>query len=364
MKKVLFATTALVAFAGVAAADVTITGGAEMGIVGGDALGTGADAGTVVSSDAAFWTHVDVVFTLSGTTDNGLTFGASVDLDEAAGIAGVDGTDNVAIFVSGDFGALTMGDTDSAMDWAMIEADFGNAGSIADNETAHAGYDGDYGDQGQYLRYDYSVAGFGFAISVQPENTSDNYALGLRYATDFAGGSLTVGFGYQRQETLNGRWAPGNLGTFFDIANGGDGVDVGSDACDSGGFCDPGDGDGLRNDTGIAGGTQLRATGISVGVELDSGLSASLGYTDWDIGGFDATHTAVAIAYSMDALTVSANYGVFDFGGGDEISGFGLAAAYDLGGGLSAHFGYGNSDFGVPGATSVDNYSLGLSMSF
>ncbi|HDR27679.1 MAG TPA: porin, partial [Rhodovulum sp.] len=36
MKKVLFATTALVASAGIAAADITLSGSAQMGIKGGD----------------------------------------------------------------------------------------------------------------------------------------------------------------------------------------------------------------------------------------------------------------------------------------------------------------------------------------
>ncbi|RMH39212.1 MAG: porin, partial [Alphaproteobacteria bacterium] len=68
MKKVLFATTALVATAGVAAADVSISGYAEMGVIGGTGM------------DAQFHTDIDATFSMSGTTDNGLTFGASVDL--------------------------------------------------------------------------------------------------------------------------------------------------------------------------------------------------------------------------------------------------------------------------------------------
>jgi outer membrane protein OmpU len=63
---------------------------------------------------------------MSGTADNGTTFGAAIDLDENA--AGVGTNDaGVAIFISGDLGTLTLGDTDGALDWAMQEVDFNGA---------------------------------------------------------------------------------------------------------------------------------------------------------------------------------------------------------------------------------------------
>ena len=73
MKKILIASTALVATAGIAAADIAITGYAEMGMADlGDAVGV------QMHSD------MDVTFKLSGASDNGLTFGASIDLDEVS----------------------------------------------------------------------------------------------------------------------------------------------------------------------------------------------------------------------------------------------------------------------------------------
>lgn len=339
-----------------------------MGIAGGDSIGTGADAGLIVNNDPSLWTHVDVTFSLSGTADNGLTYGASVDLDEAGAIDGDDGTDNVAIFISGDLGTLTMGDTDSALDWAMTEASIGNPGSIADNETLHAGYDGDYGDSGRYLRYDYSIASFGFAVSVSPD---ENWAIGAKYDGTFAGGSFGVGLGWQEQE-VNTRYAPGNLGTALDIFFGGDGVDVGDASCSVGGFCDTADGDGLRNFTGLGG--DVEVMGISGYVELDMGFSAAVQYADWEFdttafGPFDATHVGIGAAHTFDAITVHANWGQFEIDDADAITGFGLAAAYDFGGGLSAHIGYGYSDLGDDFGAAFDddsfsNYSFGLAMSF
>lgn len=327
MKKVLFATTALVAFAGAASAEVALSGSAEMGILGGD------------SRETQFHTHVDVTFTLSGETDGGISFGAAVDLDEADNING-GSNDAVAIFISGDFGTLTMGDTDGALDWALTEASVGNAGSIDDSETAHAGYLGSYGDgayDGQILRYDYSFGDFAAAISVELDDAvvarDDGYAIGARYSFSFGGGSLNVGAGYQVFTTAAG-YLPGNMDSAF----------IGT----------------------YGAGTEINITGISAAVSLDSGLQASIEYTVWDenaTGGF--THIGVSAGYSFDAFTVSANYGMYE---GDnaalwDVTGYGLAAAYDLGGGLSAHLGYGYSDY-FSGTNTFNTWSFGLAMSF
>ena len=313
MKKVLFATTALVATAGVASADIALSGSAQMGIQGGSGGAT-----------TQFVQDIDITFTMSGTADNGTTFGAAIDLDENA--AGV-GTDDagVAIFISGDLGTLTLGDTDGALDWAMQEVDFNAPASINDNHTSHLGFsgnawlDGHY--DGQILRYDYSFGDFAVAVSVeQDDNTtahgiafnipnaagSNNavdgdpiWALGARYSGTFAGGSFGVGIGYQ-------------------FTN-----------------------DGLDN---IAGSQGVSVTGLSARVALDSGLSAAVNYSMIDVSGADAitggnddgTHWGIGAAYTFDAITVGANYGSYDWGAGAfdaDTNGYGLSAAYDFGGG-------------------------------
>ena len=304
MKKVLFATTALVASAGFAAAEVSLSGSAEIGIF---------DNGT---SDAQFFSDLDVKFSLSGETDNGLTFGATIDLDEVgdddpAGIPAGDpisATPNAgdpleehSVFISGGFGTVTMGDTDGAFDWAMTEVNL-VGGSIADDETEHAGFSGnagfDGGNDGQILRYDYSFGAFAVAASVELDdaNTADDiYALGFKYDADFGG--IAVGFGL--------------------------------------GYADNGTNDLL---------------GLSIDADFGNGFVAGLNYTDNDTG---ADHTAIGVGYTMDALSIGVNYGEFD-GGAD---GFGLAVNYDLGGAV-VQFGYGDS------STGTDTYSLGVAMSF
>jgi outer membrane protein OmpU len=353
MKKVLFASTALVATAGVAAADVALSGSAEMGVFGGDMVNS---SGVVVDREAQFHTDIDVTFTLSGESDGGITFGAAVDLDENSAFTPED-NGGIAIFISGDFGTLTMGDTDGALDWAMTEAAVGNAGSIQDNETGHTGYVGSYLDgayDGQILRYDYSFGDFAFAASVEMDDSGvrDNgYAIGARYNGSFAGGSYGVGIGYQVATPRDG-WMLGNInGDIFTAVT--TAADFGDEVDD------------------------VTAMGVSANVALDSGFSFGVTYTQYEAEGdnsapgvsFDTTHVGVGAGYTFDAITVSANYGMIEVDNLGEFTGYGLAAAYDLGGGLSAHLGYGSSDvdydgpFGTGSAT-INTWSFGLAMSF
>jgi outer membrane protein OmpU len=329
-----------VATAGVAAADVTITGSAEMGIAGGSVSG-GVDPNTT------FFQTVDVRFTMSGEADNGLSFGAVIDLDDAGGTEDVAGAfADYTVFIAGDFGRLTMGDTDGALDWAITEtANLGNPGTIADDETGHAGYlsngvfdsgaAGNLGYNGQVLRYDYSIGDFGVAVSAQVDgdNTRDgdaNLQVGFRYGMDFAGGNVNFGLGYS---------VVGDRDSF------------------------------------TAGDQGYDATAVSAAVSLDSGFGFVITYAainDDGIFGGDGEHIGVGVDYTFDAFTIHANWGEYDWdttAAVEDSDGWGLAMAYDFGGGLSAHFGYGSSSYGAQnaaGATTLDSdsFSLGLAMAF
>ena len=107
MKNLLIATTALVATAGVAAADVSLSGAANFGVIN-----TGGAADTVM------YNNVSATAAMSGETDGGLTFGASltmrsgddVDLDVGDITIAADALSATSlgnIYVSGDFGKLT-----------------------------------------------------------------------------------------------------------------------------------------------------------------------------------------------------------------------------------------------------------------
>ncbi|MBV0913663.1 porin [Anianabacter salinae] len=334
MKKVLFATTALVGSAGIAAADVAITGSAEMGVYG----GAGNFAG--VNNPLQFFTDIDVTFTMSGTTDGGLTFGASIDLDESDGAGAVGASPAFApatqggetIFVSGSFGTLTMGDTDGAFDWALSEVGIG--GTLNDDHTSHPGYNGNAGldasngggyvitpgFEDQIARYDYSFNGFSFAVSAAAVDTvvaagarTTVIGVGAKYTfSGISAGDITVGAGYQ---------GSGNINIY----------------------------------------------GASIDAALGSGFRAIANYSRLDGNGvnsaFDYSHYALGLGYTMGAITVSANYGSYNYEAGANSDGYALVANYNLGGGAVLQAGYANGTTrGV--AAGNERYSFGMAMSF
>ena len=306
MKKILFATTALVATAGIAAAEVSLGGGAEIGIF---YDGTDPDQ---------FHTDVDVDFDMSGEADNGLTFGASVDLDEARN-TGFDPSDDegVSYFIAYGGARLAMGDTDGALDLVIEDVALGG-GSIQDNETTHTGFNSDAfldgtGD-GQIATFSYSMNGFTGAFSVEQGTQNGGgdeiIAFGVRYETEVGHGT-TLGFGLGIQSQDNGR----------------------------------------------------EAIAVSVDGAFDNGLRAGIQFSETSgaAGEADETHYGIGMAYTVNALTIGMNYGSFENKGntaGNDVDGFGLAVVYDFGGGLEAQFGYASND------GSNDTYSLGLAMSF
>ncbi|RHZ92286.1 porin [Cereibacter sphaeroides] len=330
MKQILLATTALVMTAGVAAAEISFSGYAEMGVVGGgdDAP---ARAGHAAGGQTEFHNDFNLIVTMTSETDTGLAFGASVEISKDEGDSnGNFAADNEAAFISGAFGTLTMGEIDGAMDWAMTE-NVGNPGTIGDDETTHAGYFGAYGDgkyDNQIARYEYSFGDFGVAISAELDDTDtngDGYAIGAKYKGDFGGFGMGFGLAYQTFET--------------DVLVG------------------------LGSQEAAAVGGDVELLGASVNADFNNGFVAGLAYTDISSDAQDGSHIGVSAGFTTGAFQIGANYGMFDMDVQGDVEGYGIAAAYDLGGGLKVHAGYGDSDVdGVEG--DFETYSVGLSMSF
>lgn len=336
MKKILLATTMLAGTAGFAAAEVAVTGYAEMGIW------------SNAAGDVAFWQDVEVTFGMSGTTDGGLEFGASIDLDESDvdTLGDVDVAPNgngSTVYISGAFGKLTMGDTDGGLDWAIQDA--GALTSLADDHTTHVAYFSanghDGAGDGQVARYENTFGAFGFAISAEqadngigtgePGNavggmssaaSDDILGLGLKYTADLGGTALNIGLGYQT---------------------------------------------GAEDSLVQAAATNENADsiGISIGAELAGGFSGSIGYIDTDFDAaavVDYSHMGLGLTYTTGALSMHANYGEIDPAVGASVDSYGVAVNYDLGGGAVVMAGWASDVAAAAG--DQDQWSIGLGMSF
>lgn len=229
MKKVLFATSALVAFAGAASAEVAVTGDAKLGMRydSNAACVANLNGCSAEGTDSA-WNVVNrarVIFTMTGQSDSGLEFGAKLRADQSsAASAGAAGSAyNGQVWVSGSYGKLTAGDIDSAAVNAVGHLpEIGVSGLDFLNEFWYTNSDLDtdqYKEAG--LLYEYAINGvklyasFMDQTSLQTANDRDNNAYSLGAAYEMAG--WQVGLGYERSALYADPLNPGVYGYGRDV---------------------------------------------------------------------------------------------------------------------------------------------------
>lgn len=278
MKKILLATSALVMVAGAASAEVALSGSARMGLVYDETQGT--------NGETFFSSRVRIVFTASGETDTGLSFGASVRNDQS----GVGNTANgdSTVFISGGFGKLTMGDVSGAADALVGQVSgVGYGPNDALQEIGFIGTD----KTAAYYEYSAGALTFGLGIgqtyapsAIGGADTNDASNIGVKYATD----AYSVALAYETNDV---------------------------------------------------------ADMISLGGSATFGAATvKARVSDIDVTGAD-TVWALSVDYAMGATTLTAFY--TDFGNtspaditlpvvaGADTQHIGIGAAYDLGGGAS-----------------------------
>jgi outer membrane protein OmpU len=318
MKKVLLASTVLAMTATVAAAEVTISGNARMGVVyNGDAA----------DNKLQFANRIRVIFTMSGETDSGLSFGATVRADNA--VNANRGGNGGSVFISGAFGTLTMGDVAGAAE--EVVGDLPEVGyqdlslgldlDAADNDILFL--TGDGADSSAYASernpgalYTYSTGGLTFALGLSDGadneggiydavDVQQEYSVGVKYAVD----AYSFSLGYE--------------------------------------VSDPSDDESAKH--------------LIVAAEAKfSGVTAKVFYGDGS-GALDGLkHYGLGASYKMDALTVHGYVKKTKLSAGFDVTAYGVGAAYALGGGASIQGGLIDND--APG-TKV-RADLGVKFSF
>ena len=351
MKRLFLSTTALALTGSMAAAEVSVSGFAEMGVSGSK------------GSDAKLHKDIDIGFDASGATDTGLSFGLSIDLDNApGGSASYDASGNVHI--SGAFGMLTLGDTDGAFDKALTEVGVGTA--IADNHTSHPGYsnkkgtigggnaglDGFTGNGGNILRYDYSLGGITVSASGEfgaGDVSNSVIGVGMAWSGDVGGVGIGIGLGYQTGS--NTVAAVAAVPAVEDPVLGVTALGTAASP-------------GTKEDASII--------GMSISVDMGNGLSLIANGSNRDhdtevAGGADTTasttHSAIGIGYSVGDLTIGVNGGTSSTKGttSSDATGAGFAVVYNLGTGVTFQIGAGS---GETDGTKSSSWSTGLAFSF
>lgn len=339
MKNVLFATTATAALlvGGIASAQgVALFGDARLGLgynINNDGSILIEDGDT--PDDLRAISRVRFGVNMTGETDSGITFGATIRADNAAGgQGGTNGQSAGSVFVSGSFGTLTFGDTNGADEqWVGdVPGDYSLTGLGDLDETKFISNGGSFGtDTGNNfasnpearptVRYDFDIMGFGISASSNRDLT--DIAVGTGYSADFGGGSWKLGVGYNKFDSF--------------ISTGEAGLIVVEDP--------------ITGDLNVVPGAAVDSE-IPAGEQWSVGLGATYGDFGFgatyakitsdttDDGDFEADNLLLGASFGMDAWSFGAVYGkilnadgiLVDLDGDDS---FELSAAYDLGGGAS-----------------------------
>ncbi len=180
MRKILLASTALVAFGTVAAnaADVTISGATDWHYINYDnTSNSGAQNGSYIDHDS------DVDFKFTTTTDNGLTLTFAAGLSET-------GSDDNNLTIAGDFGSLKLiGDGEGLADSAMDETVADNFSTLSPGLGMHGG---DLNNNTIVYTLP-SMAGLTLKFHHQDAGVAskgDNTAILAEYSADISGGSV------------------------------------------------------------------------------------------------------------------------------------------------------------------------------
>ena len=317
MKKVLFATTALVLSAGFASAEVALSGDGRMGMI-------------YDGNDVQLSSRARVKFTLTGESDAGLSFGGAFRVDQenykadkyrsaARGTGG-------AVWVSGAFGKLSMGDVLSASEMAigdLYELGYTDGSFAYDvEEISYLTGDGVNLDQGPTALYEYTINNISLYASLT-DGSDTNWSTTVGADTydgddpDTDAPSDSVAYSVAAKYEAENFW----------VALGYAGADV--------------------VDTRAGHDGSVTADEISLGAEGKfnnfSVKGVYLKYSDRYTGGafaeeLDQTY-GLAMAYQMDAILIEGFYRRDEYqyeGASDEnYDAYGIGAEYDLGGGAT-----------------------------
>jgi outer membrane protein OmpU len=216
MKKVLFATTALVATAGVAAADVTFGGYGRFGIIYNDIDATGVDSTDVTSR---FRLQIDA----TAESDAGVSFGARVRIQQNEGAQGM--TNGARFFARSGGLEVGVGNIYGALEFmpGMYPIDLGLTG-LGYDYTAYnfradaysSGGLGNSGDNGVEVMYSagdlsfhmsasdtddriaahvaYTYSGWTFALGAQDSDNANDTELAVSVAGNIGPANVTLAY--------------------------------------------------------------------------------------------------------------------------------------------------------------------------
>jgi predicted porin len=311
MKKILFASSALVAVA--AAGTAQASEPIKLSVGGYMEQWIGVADQDVGESKNAFQSDTEVHFSGETTLDNGILVGAKIELE---GETSTDQIDEQYLYVTGGFGQVRLGKDDSAADSMGITAP--SVGPVGVND----------GDLTNWVD--------AYLIDTVPSSGDQNR---VTYYSPVFGG-FRIGASYADDSQRNG-------------ASGYNGTDGTGDNIVSAGIEFRHDFDGVALGLSATGENQGEGNWYGLGATVGFGnfvVGSSWGHIEDDYAQGENSRTAddtdafdIGVSYAMDAATVSLSYGYAEYGNRavgtttteGEISTVDLGMSYALGAGVA-----------------------------
>jgi outer membrane protein OmpU len=239
---------------------------------------------TTNARDWKLQTEVDLSVAMSGSTDNGLTFGADfgISADTAAGI------EDHTVFISGAFGKLSMGaDVPEANKNGGI-ADIGYDGLGVDDVV-----EGNRNGAAANIHYSYSINGLTFGVSAGTADQTSPVETPVAYGVAYTMGALSMNVGYASDDDTGVDTTYTSLGVNYKA----NGLTINS----------------LYTRQEATGATDIDAIGVSVGYAIDDATTMTVAFADSD-------------ADTQESFGVGVDYSL---GGGATVSA-GVASVNDI----------------------------------
>ena len=316
MRKILLASTALVAVAGISAAsaEISLSGGTDVSYT--SVSDDGTDNATAGENGNSMASDTDLKAAWSTTTDSGLAISVNYDIDADSGDASI----------TGDWGTFSFDDGNEAMGVGGGDADsVSNMGIVGDNTIL---YSGGEAINGGMIAYSNSIGGIEFGVGMGNGGTAsaaDETSYGVSYSSSVNGADVSVSYAAANTGAANTADDSADLSASSMAVD----VTVGSISVAMAQNAQKAD----QNDDNTSGANQqdVKSTnfGVTYAVTDSLTLEAASVAAEGTIAGnadYKYDESAYGIAYSVaSGVTLTASYSDFtqSGGGGTDVSGSG-----------------------------------------
>ena len=323
MRKILLASTALVAVAGISAAsaEISLSGGTDVSYT--SVSDDGTDNATAGENGNSMASDTDLKAAWSTTTDSGLAISVNYDIDADSGDASI----------TGDWGTFSFDDGNEAMGVGGGDADsVSNMGIVGDNTIL---YSGGEAINGGIIAYSNSIGGIEFGVGMGNGGTAsaaDETSYGVSYSSSVNGADVSVSYAAANTGAANTADDSADLSASsmaVDVTVGAISVAMAQNAQKAD-----------QNDDNTSGANQqdVKSTnfGVTYAVTDSLTLEAASVAAEGTIAGnadYKYDESAYGIAYSVaSGVTLTASYSDFtqSGGGGTDVSGSGTTVELSI----------------------------------